>query len=59
MQTQIFKNIPDISKLADPAIFNNAIAAAKELVEINGRLMEKYLENPLKAVKSSYTPLAM
>ena len=47
MQTQIFKNIPDISKLADPAIFNNAIAATKELVEINGRLMEKFLENQI------------
>ena len=47
MQTQIFKNIPDISKLVDPAIFDNAIAAARELVEINGRLMEKFLENQI------------
>ena len=47
MQTQMFKNIPDITKLVDPAIFDNAITAARELVEINGRLMERYLENQI------------
>ena len=47
MQTQLFKNVPDISKLIDPAIFDHAIAAARELVEVNGRLMERYLENQI------------
>ena len=47
MQTQLFKNVPDISKLIDPEIFDNAIAAARELVEINGRLMERVLENQI------------
>jgi len=47
MQTQVFNNIPDVTKLIDPAIFNNAITAARELVNINGRLMERYLQNQI------------
>lgn len=47
MQTQIFKNFPDMTRLFDPAIFDNAISATRELVEINGRLMERYLENQI------------
>ena len=47
MQTQFFKNVPDITNLIDPAIFNNAISATRELVKINGRLMERYLENQI------------
>ena len=45
MQTQVFKNLPDFTGLIDPAIFDNAISATRELVEINARLMERYLEN--------------
>ena len=45
MQTQVFKNVPDFTRLIDPAIFDNAISATRELVEINARLMERYLEN--------------
>jgi hypothetical protein len=47
MQTQLFKNVPDFNKLMDPALFEDAITAARELVEINGRLMEKFLENQI------------
>lgn len=47
MQTQFFKNFPDMTRLVDPAIFDNAISATRELVKINGRLLEKYLENQI------------
>ena len=47
MQTQVFKNVPDFTKLIDPAMFDKAISATRELVEINGRLMERYLENQI------------
>jgi hypothetical protein len=47
MQTQLFKNMPELTKLFDPAIFDNAITAARELVEINGRLMGRFLENQI------------
>ena len=47
MQTQMFQNLPDMTKLIDPAIFDNALLAARELVAINGRLMERYLENQI------------
>ena len=47
MQTQLFKNVPDFTKLVDPEIFDNAMAAARELVAINSRLLERYLENQI------------
>lgn len=47
MQTQVFKNVPDLTKLINPSLFDNAIVAARELVNINGRLLERYLENQI------------
>lgn len=47
MQSEMFKNVPDLARLVDPAIFENAISATKELVQINGRLMERCLENQI------------
>ena len=47
MQTQVFNNIPDVSKLIDPAIFDNAISATKELVTINGHLLQRFLQNQI------------
>jgi len=47
MQNQLFNNVPDFTKLVDPVIFDNAMAAARELVEINSRLLEKYVENQI------------
>ena len=47
MQTQLFKNIPDLSDLVNPAMLDNAISATKELVKINGQIMERYLENQI------------
>ena len=47
MQTQVFKNVPDFTRLIDQSVFDNAISATRELLEINARLMERYLENQI------------
>ena len=47
MQTQVFKNVPDFTRLIDQSVFDNAISATRELLEINARLMERCLENQI------------
>lgn len=45
MYTDIYKNMPDMNKLADYLNIENFLSATRELVEINARYMGELLDN--------------
>ena len=45
MYTDIYKNMPDMNKLADYLKVENFLSATRELVEINARYMGELLDN--------------
>ena len=45
MNTDIYKNMPDMNKLADYLNVENFLSATRELVEINARYMGELLDN--------------
>ena len=47
MQAEILKYVPDVAKLADLSMVENALNATRELVELNGKVMGRCLENQI------------
>ena len=47
MQPRLLNEFPDLSELVNPALLGNAFAATRELVQINNRLLERYIENQI------------
>ena len=45
MYTDLYKNVPDMSKLVDYLNVENVLSATREFVEINARYMGELLDN--------------
>ena len=45
MYTDLYKNVPDMSKLVDYLNVDNVLSATREFVEINARYMGEFLDN--------------
>jgi len=55
MQTGILENIPQLGKFMDmkpfDAIGNEALAATRELISINSRMLEQFIDNQVELAK--------